>query len=431
MSLPVAAASRVNALASILNEIGAADHLQAFIDDDRDDDSIKTLANLTVEKIMNRYGLPQDKASAFSDKCRSVSSIPAPPNLFASLDGNSLESDVDKTMSHTRIGGLIQSLPPSSLAAARNPITTLRLPPILASSFDDSTIMRMLNLEMIRELGTGGFGTVYEAKNPVDRLKVALKIVKDPQHAVQAIREGQRLRRAKHKNIVLMHRVHAISDGSCALEMEVVPGGDLSQHLEACRRGNSPRLPHEAVLRFSRQLLEALVYLHDELKWLHGDIKPQNILMQCNHVPADGSAVDYSSAEIKLADFGLTKILDQQSALPSLMLSTMVGVLKGTMLYLSPEAIQGASSGSNYERGVSDDLWSACLVILEMDTGIPIHQLMRGPGSVIIDELLTKASPELLPLLCAVLAIPSAASRCNSAAELLRMIDASIDPLFI
>jgi serine/threonine protein kinase len=153
--------------------------------------------------------------------------------------------------------------------------------------------------------------------------------------------------------------------------------------------------------------------------------------MQCDPVPADDTAVNYSSAEIKLADFGLTKVLDQQSAMSSLMLSTTVGMLKGTMLYLSPEAIQGASSGSSYERAVSDDLWSACLVILEMDTGMPIHQLMRAPGSVAMDELLTKASPELLPLLCAVLAVPYAASRCNSAAQLLRMLDASLDPLFI
>jgi serine/threonine protein kinase len=301
---------------------------------------------------------------------------------------------------------------------------------VTVSLADDITIMRMLNMDMIRELGRGGFGTVYEAANRTDRLKVALKIVKDPQNAMHAIREGQRLRRVRHRNIILMHKVYDFGDGSCALEMEVAPGGDLFQHLEACRRRPNARLPHDAVLRFSRQLLTALVYLHDELKWLHGDIKPQNILMQCDPVPSDGSAVDYSSAEIKLADFGLTKALDHQSAMSSLMLSTMVGMLKGTMLYLSPEQMQGASSGSSYERAVSDDLWSACLVILEMDTGMPIHQLMKGPGSVIIDELLTKASPELLPLLCSVLNLPSAASRCSSAAELLRMLDASLDPLF-
>ncbi len=69
------------------------------------------------------------------------------------------------------------------------------------------------------------------------------------------------------------------------------------------------------------------------------------------------------------------------------------------MLYMSPEAIQGASSGSSCERAVSDDLWSACLVILEMDAGMRILHPMRGPVSIIIDQLLTMASPELLPLM--------------------------------
>jgi len=90
-----------------------------------------------------------------------------------------------------------------------------------------------------------------------------------------------------------MHKVHDIGDGCCALEMEVVPGGDLFQHLEACRRLPTARLPHDAVLRLSRQRLEALVYLHDELKWLHGDIKPQNILMQCS--PAMCTKLDIDS----------------------------------------------------------------------------------------------------------------------------------------
>jgi hypothetical protein len=67
------------------------------------------------------------------------------------------------------------------------------------------------------------------------------------------------------------------------------------------------------------------------------------------------------------------------------MLSTTVGMLKGTMLYLSPVAMQGATSGSSYERAVSDDLWSACLVILEMDTGVPIHQLFKDAGLSIHD----------------------------------------------
>jgi serine/threonine protein kinase len=380
MSLPHPASASNEVLVAILNEIGASERLQVFLDDNLDDDALKTLSKLRPERIASIYGLPLDQAAAFIDRCLRL--VPAAPTAFS-------------------------------------PAT------------DDTVIMRSLNMEKIRELGKGGFGTVYEARNLTDLHKVALKIVKDPLNATHAILEGQRLRRVQHKNIVLLHKVHDIGDGSCVLEMEVVSGGDLSKHLEACRRRANPRLPHDAVLRFSRQLLEALVYIHEDKKWLHGDIKPQNLLINCDPVPADGSPVDYSSAEIKLADFGMSKKLDQLSATSTLMLGTMAGVLTGTMLYLSPEALQGASNGCNYERSVLDDLWSACLVISEMDTGLSIQQIVKGPGSVNIDELLTKSSPELLPLLCSVLTVPSAAFRCNSAVELLSVLDSSLDPLFI
>ena len=66
--------------------------------------------------------------------------------------------------------------------------------------------MRALNLDVIRKLWKCGFGTVYEAKKPADRLKVAVKIVKDPQNAIQAIREGQRQAAAHEEQ---KHRVHA------------------------------------------------------------------------------------------------------------------------------------------------------------------------------------------------------------------------------
>jgi serine/threonine protein kinase/GTPase SAR1 family protein len=200
--------------------------------------------------------------------------------------------------------------------------------------------------------------------------------------------------------------------------MDLVSGGNLNDHMEAARRRPEVRLPHDAVLRISRQLLEAVVYLHDTMHLLHGDIKPHNIMLDCSLVPANGSAVDYSSAQIKLAGGCLTDLMDQEDQ------------LKGTVYYLPPEYLQGAAAG-RYNRTYSIDLWSACLVILEMDTGLTVQQLMASPGAVKLDQLLTKTSGELLPLLYAVLAAPDAASRCSSAAELLRKLDASIDPLFI
>jgi hypothetical protein len=84
-----------------------------------------------------------------------------------------------------------------------------------------------------------------------------------------------------------------------------------------------------------------------------------------------------------------------------------------------------------YERTYSDDLWSVCLVMYEMDTGLTLQQLMTAPGAIKLDELLTKTSPELLSLLASVLAVPDVTLRSKSPAELLQKLDASIDPLYI
>jgi serine/threonine protein kinase len=133
------------------------------------------------------------------------------------------------------------------------------------------------------------------------------------------------------------------------------------------------------------------------MKWLLGDIKPQNILMQCVTVPAHGTDADYSSAEIKLADFGLTKILDQHSATPSMSLCTVVGVLTGTMMYLFPEEFRGPSSG-RFERSAADDLLRSACLDITIGSGLEVQKLMNAPDSLIIEALLSKASSELLTL---------------------------------
>ncbi len=392
---PYSLPSNIRALASILSDIGASEFLQNFIDDEQDDNCFSTYKN--PDRISKRYGLPPNLASIFVERSRA--------RAVSSSDTSSLSSGMPSTS-------------PVPIAAAPPP--------------DDVSLLLALNLEFICELGRGGFGKVYKCKDATQRRTIAVKLVLDPKNAAAFMREGQKLLHASHKNIVRTHRLHAnLGNGCCALEMEVVEGGNLSQHLDAARRQPGQRLPRDAVLRFTRQLLQVLVHLHDIMKWLHGDIKPQNILIQCSPPPDDGSTVDYSSAEIKLADFGLAKVMQQQCAAVSFVLTNApseVGKIKGTKWYLSPEA---QSSSADFERSFADDVWSASLVIFEMDTGLPVQQLMTAPGAVKLDLLYTSTSPELMPLLCSVLAQSDAAARCKSAAQLLRTLDASIDPLYV
>jgi hypothetical protein len=158
-------AARTQVLSSILNEIGSSECFTAIVEDYVDDGALETLSKLRPERVASKIGMSLDKAIAFVNKCREASVCRGTTSRGAAMSSS--------------------SPPPSTSAPFVWP----------ASPADDAAIMRALNLDVIRELGKGGFGTVYEAKNLADRLKVAVKIVKDPQNAIQAIREGQRLRR--------------------------------------------------------------------------------------------------------------------------------------------------------------------------------------------------------------------------------------------
>ena len=401
----------IQVLSAILHDIGASERLTKFIEDDHDDQSIIALSFTKPHKISMKYGLSPEQATIFVERCCIALDT---EELAAALEF------VDKCR--------------TSLAAQEH------------STAACIAALNRLKFDVMSELGKGAFGVVYKCKSRLDKRTVAVKFVLDSKNCKEAMREGQRLEKCRHPNIVSMYKVHDLGNGRCALEMEVVPGGDLSQHLEAGRRCPEFRLPRDTVIRFTRQLLNALHYLHakSQMSFLHGDIKPQNILVACDPPPVGDSLdspmdsythtnthIDYTSAEIKLADFGLAKSMATSiNAAVSFMVtntSTVAGVIKGTMWYMSPEAIQGAAQGR--ERCFADDLWSACLVIFEMDTGLTVQQLMTAPGAVNINVLLTKTSAQLLPLLCSVLA-SDAASRCSSAAELLQMLSASEDPLF-
>jgi len=258
--------------------------------------------------------------------------------------------------------------------------------------------------------------------------------VNESKYCKEAANEATKIASCDHPGILRVHKVYEapeMPEGVCALQMELMRGGDLKQHLEAARTWFGARMPQAAVLRFTRLLLHALAYLHDEKQMLHGDIKPANILMTCKP-PADHAAAfdQYASAFIKLADFGLAKSLadqDQEASFALTNMSTHTGVIKGTMWYLSPEVLHGSAKGR--KRCCDDDVWSACLVILEMDTGLELSKLMKSPGSVSSEQLQLFASPLLLPLLWYGL-FGDERFRCSRASQLLQILDKTENAIF-
>jgi tRNA A-37 threonylcarbamoyl transferase component Bud32 len=204
---------------------------------------------------------------------------------------------------------------------------------------------RFPQLEILELLGQGGMGAVYKARQPkLDRL-VAVKILppewdKDPAFAERFAREAKALARLTHPHIVAVHDFGE-SDGLYYLIMEYVDGANLRHVLQ------EGRLKPSEALGIVPQICDALQYAHEE-GVVHRDIKPENILLD-------------SKGRVKIADFGLAKLLNRPRAAFTLTGSQQV---MGTLDYMAPE--QRLRPQEVDHRA---DIYSLGVVFYEMLTG--------------------------------------------------------------
>jgi eukaryotic-like serine/threonine-protein kinase len=194
--------------------------------------------------------------------------------------------------------------------------------------------------EVVRVLGTGGLGEVYEVRHAISQRAEAMKILLPDQRA--AAEMGERFRREirmlgalSHPNIAALHNAF-YHDGQLIMVMELVSGETL--------RAKSTRAPLSVpqMLRYSRQILSALEYAHQR-SVVHRDIKPSNIMI---------TAED----EIKLLDFGIA-ISDRSAEL------TAPGFVLGSISYMSPEQISGDKAT------VRSDIYAVGVTLYEILAG--------------------------------------------------------------
>jgi hypothetical protein len=194
-------------------------------------------------------------------------------------------------------------------------------------------------------IGVGGMGIVYRARHRrLDRL-VALKILpapqaRDPQFAERFEREARALARLDHPHIVRVHDVGRV-EGYGYLVLEHVDGANLRQVMAGGRLR-----PAEA-LAIVPQVCEALQYAHDQ-GVVHRDIKPENVLLD-------------AKGQVKIADFGLAKLLDRPAGATGL---TATGQVMGTFQYMAPEQVKSPQDVDHRA-----DLYSLGVVFYEMLTG--------------------------------------------------------------
>ncbi len=182
---------------------------------------------------------------------------------------------------------------------------------------------------LVRELGRGGMGSVWLAERVdglIDRplaLKLPHAIGSFPGLAERMARERAILAALNHPHIARLYDAGLTDDGQPYLALEYVEGRPLDQH---CRSANDGQpLDLRARLRLLVQVANAVAYAHGKLI-VHRDLKPANIL-----VNADGY--------VRLLDFGIAKILDEDAARGSAL--TEFGARALTPDYASPEQIRG------------------------------------------------------------------------------------------
>jgi len=225
--------------------------------------------------------------------------------------------------------------------------------------------------QILAELGRGGMGEVYRAKDSRLKREVALKVLPtalagDLDRLSRFQREAELLAALNHPNIAHIYGVADEGDVR-GLVMELVEGPTLAERIA---RG---AIPPAEVLPMARQLAEALEYAH-ERGIVHRDLKPANI-----KITDDGV--------VKVLDFGLAKALDpvgpgspgSDTSAAATMTSpaiTQAGIILGTAAYMSPEQARGKTVDKRA------DIWAFGVVLFEMLTGRAAF-----PGETMTDVL--------------------------------------------
>ncbi|MFI5167064.1 MAG: tetratricopeptide repeat protein [Thermoanaerobaculales bacterium] len=250
----------------------------------------------------------------------------------------------------------------SSSAAAQQPVAARRLP----EKIGEYRILRML--------GEGGMGVVYEAEQQSPRRRVAVKIMRqghfvDDHHARMFHREAETLGRLKHPGIAAIYESGHTEDGHDFFAMELVQGQTLDLWLA---KRPTPMSPPELDLRLRlfRTICDAVNYAH--LRGvIHRDLKPSNIIVTDDA----GSHVESAAASlpaVKILDFGLARIMDADVQGGSML--TEVGMIKGTLQYMSPEQARAEADAIDLRT----DVYALGMILYEMLTLRRPYDLARS-----------------------------------------------------
>ncbi len=226
--------------------------------------------------------------------------------------------------------------------------------------------LRSAGYEILGELGRGGMGVVYLARNLALNRPCALKMILASLHggstAVARFRaEAEAVARLRHPGIVQIYHVGE-AGGLPFLELEYVSGGSLDRILDG-----TPRPPADAA-RLVEDLARAIAEAHGK-GIVHRDLKPANVLLDLHGSP-------------KVADFGLAKVLDSDNEL------TRTQTVLGSPSYMAPEQAEGRSN----LVGATSDIYALGAILYKLLVGFPPFR-----GATALETLAHVKSSEPVP----------------------------------
>ena len=225
-------------------------------------------------------------------------------------------------------------------------------------------LLNIPGVEILSELGRGGMGVVYKARQTRLNRLCALKIILPGEHEgtefrARLLSEAETIAKLRHPNVVQIYGL-GDHDGRPYFEMEYIEGGSLAGRLDGTPWAPGPAAKLVAVL--ARAVGDA-----HRLGIVHRDLKPANVLLTADMEP-------------KVSDFGLARLLTSDVRL------THTGQLVGTPCYMAPEQAEAGA----VDVGPEADVYSLGAIVYELLTG---HPPFRGATTLQTLDLVRSREP--------------------------------------